>query len=206
MIKTYDFYNDKNIFIDDVNDVNDDIILNIKDNTNIVINYFNIINDKKNINVIINAFNNTDLTLLISYITYEEINLNIKYVINGDNNKCNIKLKSISEKKGLSNIKICSEVLSDTFDNELNESISIITNNELKNVVIPDLLIGTSNVIANHSTAIGKLDKNELNYLMAKGLSKTSSQKLIENGYLTSNLRVDNDKIVKINEILLNRR
>ena len=203
MIKTYDFYNDKNIFIDDVND---DIILNIKDNTNIVINYFNIINDKKNINVIINAFNNTDLTLLISYITYEEINLNIKYVINGDNNRCNIKLKSISEKKGLSNIKICSEVLSDTFDNELNESISIITNNELKNVVIPDLLIGTSNVIANHSTAIGKLDKNELNYLMAKGLSKTSSQKLIENGYLTSNLRVDNDKIVKINEILLNRR
>lgn len=203
MIKTYDFYNDKNIFLDDVND---DIILNIKDNTNIVINYFNIINDKKNINVIINAFNNTDLTLLISYITYEEINLNIKYVINGDNNKCNIKLKSISEKKGLSNIKICSEVLSDTFDNELNESISIITNNELKNVVIPDLLIGTSNVIANHSTAIGKLDKNELNYLMAKGLSKTSSQKLIENGYLTSNLRVDNDKIVKINEILLNRR
>lgn len=203
MIKTYDFYNDKNIFLDDVND---DIILNIKDNTNIVINYFNIINDKKNINVIINAFNNTDLTLLISYITYEEINLNIKYVINGDNNKCNIKLKSISEKKGLSNIKICSEVFSDTFDNELNESISIITNNELKNVVIPDLLIGTSNVIANHSTAIGKLDKNELNYLMAKGLSKTSSQKLIENGYLTSNLRVDNDKIVKINEILLNRR
>ena len=203
MIKTYDFYNDKNIFLDDVND---DIILNIKDNTNIVINYFNIINDKKNINVIINAFNNTDLTLLISYITYEEINLNIKYVINGDNNKCNIKLKSISEKKGLSNIKICSEVLSDTFDNELNESISIITNNELKNVVIPDLLIGTSNVIANHITAIGKLDKNELNYLMAKGLSKTSSQKLIENGYLTSNLRVDNDKIVKINEILLNRR
>ena len=200
---TIECHNDNQVYIDNLHSN-----LNIKlyDNSSLILNAFIVYKNKEVIEINVLSENNTNFEFNISYIAYNSVDLIIKYYMTGDNNKCNVIIKSISDESGKSKIVITGTVDKDTNDNEMNENIRIITKNNEENIVIPNMIISTENVMANHSATIGKIDENELNYLMSKGLSKRASEQLIENGFLISNLKIDKEELIKITDFLLNRK
>ena len=57
---------------------------------------------------------------------------------------------------------------------------------EISNVLIPNLVVNTNEVEANHGVSIGGIDEDEMFYLMSKGISKATAKKLIEEGFILS--------------------
>lgn len=60
----------------------------------------------------------------------------------------------------------------------------IITSDQAIVEVNPILLIDEYDVKAGHGATIGKIEENQLYYLMSRGLTKSESEKLIINGFL----------------------
>ena len=94
-------------------------------------------------------------------------------------------------------------VAGETKDNTLNEYARIINKSEASNVMIPNLVVNTNEVMANHGVSVGSIDEDELFYLATKGINKYTAQKLVEEGFILS---IMNDEIKeRIKNILLGR-
>lgn len=183
-----------------------DMHIKLFNNSKLLINSFNIYNRDINITINVILEENSILEFNLSYIAHVKVNILFNYYMIGDNNKCNVVMKTISEDDGKSKITITGTVDKNTINNEMNENIRIIAKNNETNIVEPNMIINTDNVIANHSVAIGKIDDESLNYLMSKGLTKQSAERLIENGFLINCLEITNEELLRITEILLNRK
>ena len=53
------------------------------------------------------------------------------------------------------------------------------------------MFIDTKNVIANHSASIGTINDDYLFYLMSKGLEKEKAIKLVIDGFLANDAKLD---------------
>ena len=201
-MKTIQVNDNQELFIKKLEDLK--IILN--DDSSLLLNIFEIYHDKKSINIDIESYNSTTIELNYSYITSDEININVNYHVIGNDNKGNIVIKSISSDNGHSSVVINGIVDEKTKNNEMNESVRIITKNDLQNSIIPNMIINSLDVIANHSATIGKIDDNELNYLMGKGMSKKLAESLIESGFIQNNLKISKEEKKKITDYLINGR
>lgn len=201
-MKTIQVNDNLELFIKKLEDLK--IILN--DDSSLLLNIFEIYHDKKSINIDIESYNSTTIELNYSYITSDEININVNYHVIGNDNKGNIVIKSISSDNGHSSVVINGIVDEKTKNNEMNESVRIITKNDLQNSIIPNMIINSLDVIANHSATIGKIDDNELNYLMGKGMSKKLAESLIESGFIQNNLKISKEEKKKITDYLINGR
>jgi Fe-S cluster assembly protein SufD len=60
----------------------------------------------------------------------------------------------------------------------------VITSDQAIVEVNPILLIDEFDVKAGHGATIGKIEENQLYYLMSRGLTQTQAEKLIINGFL----------------------
>lgn len=78
----------------------------------------------------------------------------------------------------------------------VNQNNRIITFNDNKCEINPNLLIEDNDVIANHSALIGKFSDAEIFYLQRLGISKEDSIKLLIKGFLSEG--TDNKIITKI--------
>ena len=103
--------------------------------------------------------------------------------------------------KGTSNITADGYVKNSKNDNELLENIRLININGGKGVSIPNMLISTSKVIANHMVTISSVPNDEIFYLTAKGINYDDAKALICNGHLTK-IITDDKLLIKIKEIL----
>ena len=81
------------------------------------------------------------------------------------------------------------------------ENIRLININGGKGVSIPNMLISTSKVIANHMVTISSVPNDEIFYLTAKGINYDDAKSLICNGHLTK-IITDDKLLIKIKEIL----
>ena len=81
------------------------------------------------------------------------------------------------------------------------ENIRLININGGKGVSIPNMLISTSKVIANHMVTISSVPNDEIFYLTAKGINYDDAKALICNGHLAK-IITDNKLLIKIKEIL----
>lgn len=79
----------------------------------------------------------------------------------------------------------------------LNQSNRIVTLNQNKCQINPNLLVDENDVNANHSAFVGKFKDEELFYLQSRGIQYNEALKLLIRGFLFSNLFSD-----KINEDL----
>ena len=50
--------------------------------------------------------------------------------------------------------------------------------------IMPNLIVKSSRIIANHNATISPVDENDLFYLESKGLSNESATSLIKEGFL----------------------
>lgn len=195
-----------NIFENSDNNINSDLILtlekdtnlsfynmnlnkieiSINDNINVNINDFNNISDG-NLKIIFNIYSNASLSYNLSNIVNKNYNLEITINYLGTKSKVETNIHSLV--KGFEKIKIIGEVKNNYKDNELLENVKIILDEQGKCEVIPDMLIDTNTVTANHKVAISNIRNDELFYLMSKGLSKNSSLDLIKKSFLISNIK-----------------
>ena len=167
-----------------------DVSINLEmlDNTSITINSLGI-NGNINYNIIQN--NNTNLLIVSSILTktnsINDININqignnntTKFYTNGinlENNKLYFNINGIINK----NLNNC----------YLDEVSKIINLGLGDSKIIPNLIIDTKEVIANHSAFIGTFSNDDLNYLMSRGITKEIAYKLLIKSILLSNMNLN---------------
>ncbi len=174
------------------------LIIEVKDKSEVLIEDFRIIAEE-NTNIKLIMGSNGKLTYNHSFINKKEYNLDILTEYQENNSKIIIKIHGIND-NGSANIKI-DGVLGKNINNELYENIRIINENNSKATIIPNILVDCKEVVANHATTIGKINENELNYLMSKGIEAKSARKLILNGFIVNTFDSP-DLITKIKEII----
>jgi len=187
---------------ENINIFNEEIkVLKIKVKTGVtaVINDFRIINEEDT-EIEFDLEKDANLIYNHSYINNGDYNLSIdaKFIDKGSHIQINI--HGIND-KGSTNLKIDGKIGKKEYNNFLLENIRLININDGKAKVMPNMLINNSRVIANHNVTIGKLNDNELEYLMSKGISKEASKKLILNGFLVD-IITDNEMKRKIKELI----
>lgn len=70
----------------------------------------------------------------------------------------------------------------------LNQNNQIVSLNNLKNQIDPNLLIDEYDVVAEHNALIGKFSYDDIFYLMSRGISEEDSIRLLSTGLVLSNL------------------
>ncbi len=158
-----------------------DIKLNIhlKDNSNLIINDFN--ETKNDIDYNIIQDNNSIFNMYHTFRISDNYNINYKVNFLGNNNINNVYIHGVSN--GMVSMNVDGILPSGGENNIVNEDIKVLTIHG-SCFISPMLHVSNLNVIANHKTAISKIDENIIFYLESKGINRASAEELIENGYL----------------------
>lgn len=176
--------------------------INIGDNSSLIINCFNIIT-KLNNNIKINISNKSSILFNHSYICTDEYNLHITSDFKKSESNISVNVNALND-GGKSNIDIDGLIKSQKINNVLNENIKVYNINNGSCIGMPKMYINTSKIIANHNITISNISKEELFYLMSKGINYSNAIKIICNGFLISKIKNDELK-TKIKEILIRR-
>jgi hypothetical protein len=169
------------------NDLN--VTINLNENSELVIDFLVDLEKIKN-KFIINSKTNAKLNFNYACTYKNDNELEIYNDINSDNTNTLIQVRAV-ENEGTLNILAEGIIHENTFDNEYSENIKAITNNNNSIKIMPNLLVKTNSVIANHNATISMVNNNYLFYLMSKGISKNSGIQLIKKGFLTGILKID---------------
>lgn len=105
----------------------------------------------------------------------------------------NIINKSISINDATIDYTVDSILPKNNYGCVLNQETKIITNNSSNCFIRPNMYIDEEDVDARHSSYIGKFKEEELFYLMTRGLTLKDSIKLLVQGYILSNITVEED-------------
>ncbi|MDE5539725.1 MAG: SufD family Fe-S cluster assembly protein, partial [Bacilli bacterium] len=154
---------DAEVFLDKVNVITKDMHINIKMNQNshLVLNWV-IINDGNNKVVL-------DINML------------------GNNNKAEVHVRVINKNIDDSADVICNGmVCAGTIDNELLEDLKGLLMNDNTIKISPNMNVGTNETMANHLVTIGPLSREELFYLMSRGMSKKQARALMRDSFACS--------------------
>lgn len=170
----------------------------IKNNAKVLIEDFRLI-EKSTTNIKIIMEKVSEVIYNHSFINNKEYNLNILTEYKQGNSKIIFNIHGIND-TGTCNIT-ADGILGNNINNELLENIHIININGGKAITIPNILVDNKDVIANHAATIGKINEEELKYLMSKGISEKQSRKLILNGFLINIFQSD-ELIRQIKEII----
>lgn len=120
---------------------------------------------------------------------------NQKYIINVNHNNKNTISNVINRAVVLNDSRIIFEVNASVEKGNsgsvLNQENKIITMGDNNSEIRPNLYIDEFDVEARHSAIIGKFDKNEIFYLMMKGISYDKAKELLVKGFLKSHIGGD---------------
>ena len=183
---------DGKVVINDFNN-NDDvkIKINLEDNSELIYNRFN-----KNISdnrFEINVNNNNYLEFNQSIFEEEIGKYYLRCNILGNNNKAIVNVYTVSNNKGKIVIEATGDIKKQIKDNDMLENIRILNLNNEENVIIPNLLVSSEEVMVNHNATMSNINEDYLFYLMSKGLSKDKASKLIIDGFIIKNLKISDE-------------
>ncbi len=168
-----------------INEKIGNIDINLEDDSFIDIYVFNK-NVEKNMVFNINQNNNSHFNLNISIISNEKREIIVNNNIIGNNNNSMIKSRMISNKEIIKMI-INVKVFKDTLNNIALEDLKGVNNGGCVHIE-PNIICLSNEVSANHLTTIGSLNKEEVDYLMSKGLNEDIAKKIMLKGFIYSNM------------------
>ncbi len=181
---------------------NCNLVFKVNKGKSLVINMFDYAVDLK-ASLDIELDDDANFTLNSAFIVDVKYDLSINTKLYGSNIYAGVFVRGINLETGTTKITMNGIVAGETHSNEINEYVKIINKSKLSNVIIPDLIVNTNDVVANHGVTISGIDKSELFYLLSKGLDESHATKLIEDGFLLS---IMNDKVKEtIKNILVGR-
>lgn len=164
----------------------------LKENEELVINFYH--DNLDDIDINITQESNSNFILNFVALLQKDVSVNISGLIKGDNNKNVINVRTIAE-KGISTFNVSVKANEGTKDNEIIEDLKGI-NEEGGLTLLPILEIDTMEVNAAHYATVGTFDKNQVFYLLSKGISKDNVYNMLKRSFLHSIL--SNDLIEKI--------
>lgn len=102
-----------------------------------------------------------------------------------DNICAHILFHVVTEQEETCNIKTTGYIAKDTKENTFLEEIKGLTFDHSMITCMPELIVDSLDVVANHNATIKKIEDEELFYLESKGLDENDSKDLIKKGFLT---------------------
>lgn len=168
--------------------------INVLDNASLKLIIFND-NKKSGINLNIFQNSNTHLEIIDVFKSKCDLKENIINYLIGKNNYSNITIRVVQEN---GHCEVLEQIIAseNSFNNEAEESLKgLVCGGAI--TTLPNMEINTNNINANHFVTIASYDKEELLYLMSKGLKEDSAKELIKKGYLFSGI---NEEIRKVLE------
>ncbi len=180
---------------DTIEDINLSIVLN--DNSKLIYNKFN--KDINSVNVDIKVNNNCYLEFNQSVYNCIEGKFKINTKILGNNSDSKINFYGVTNHCGNIIVDVTGDVKDNIKDNNMLENVRLLSLNDAKNVILPNLLVSSNDVIVNHNATISKIDDDYLFYLTSKGLSKESAINLIYKGFIFSKLNISDEEKNLIN-------
>jgi Fe-S cluster assembly protein SufD len=183
---------DGNVKINDL-ESKEDINLNIKvnDNSSLIYNKYN--KNLSNSNIIIDVNNNTNVRFNQSAYNELEGNFKVNANILGSNNNTTINFYGVTNQKGKMIVDATGDVKKNLKNNDMLENVRILALNEEQNIILPNLLVSSNEVVINHNATLSSLNEDYLFYLESKGLTKEDASNLIYRGFLTSKLEIDDE-------------
>lgn len=161
---------------------NSELIIELEDHAQLEINVSEI-HQIRHGNIIVNSHNETKLFLRMYIEVEENLILNLTNNIIGNKNKSNIEVHIVSD-KGTCLVKTLGLIKEKTEENEFLEELKGLCLKEPSITFLPELIVDSDFVIANHNATIKCLDEEELFYLKSKGLDEENATTLIKNGFL----------------------
>ncbi len=172
----------------------------------------------KSASLIINKFYSNENTDETVNVYLKETKANIKYnfsSIGNKNDKYNINIyhlaketrsdifnRTVARKGSINIFDINSYVENGVCKCFLNQSTKIITLGESINKINPNMFIAENSTTATHSSVIGNMRRDELFYLMSRGITYKSAINLIVKGLIISNINPNIEMKEKILNIL----
>ena len=161
------------------------LIIDIENNSELKLYKLNkVINNNLDVEIVQN--NDSKVYYNESFINDKDSLLTINNYIKGNNNESNINIRNISNNNE-SKIVINVNINKLTNNNIALEDLKGINNGGLIHIE-PNIICDSNEVVANHFTTIGSIDKNLLNYLMGKGISEDKAKELLLNSFIYSNM------------------
>lgn len=161
---------------------------NLEDNAYLIIN--KVYNEKEvfeNININLNGINSK-----VDYNFSTKVYNDQKYIININHNNKSTISNVINHGVVMNDAHLLFEVNSTikkgNSKSKLNQENKIIVMSKNNSVIKPNLFIDEYDVDAVHSATIGKFNKNDIFYLMSKGITKEESINLLIKGFLEGHI------------------
>lgn len=181
---------------------NMDLLFVIDENCSLEFNMFDYAVNLS-VNLEFELHDKSSLSLNGAFISEVKYDLSVATKLYGDNIYVDVDIRGINEQEGTVKISLEGTVAGETHGNVLNEYAKVLNKSKLSNVLIPNLIVNTNDVEANHGVSIGAIDEEEIFYLMSKGIDRESATKIIEEGFIQSNMPEDVKE--KIKNILVGR-
>lgn len=163
-------------------DNNADINCHIKENEEVIINYFN--HHQQSININITQDNNSKLIFNSMSIVNENIKFDMNVTISGNNNEANINVRAIAQ-DNYGDFHVNVKANSKTHGNIIVEDLKGILEGGFLNMM-PVLEIDTEDVDVSHFATIGGFNQDALFYLNSKGLSNEVAIELLKRNFMYS--------------------
>ncbi len=181
---------------------NMDLFFEIEKGASLVFNMFDYAVDLGT-KIIIEANDRAKFFVNAAFISEVKYDLNIETRLYGDEIEGTVNIRGINEREGTVKVLMEGTVAGETHGNVLSEYAKVLNKSEFSNVLIPNLIVNTSEVEANHGVSVGHIREDELFYMMSKGISRVNAVKIIEEGFIMSIM--DDDVKQKIQNILVGR-
>ena len=159
-------------------EVNGDTNIDINNNQNLNIIFF--VNDATKNTININLQNNVNLNSFITIINnkmQKSIDINVNCL--GSNIVANVRATSLNLNESSTQLNI-NGIANKSINSEINIFIDgIIDSDGAKFIGCPKFILNTNEVKATHGLVIGKVNENEMNYLMCRGMDQFESKLMI---------------------------
>ena len=165
--------------------------INVFENANIIINSLNINNSS---NIEINLYNNSNITY--NHSVSSNIDSINKFIINHIENNSNSFINNCGV--NLSNNKLFFEIngiIPKSLSNiTCNQSSKIINFDKGNSKIIPNLIVDSNDIIANHSSYIGEIEEEVIFYLESRGIDIKTIKKLIYKAVLLGKMELTDEE------------
>lgn len=174
----------------------------LEKDASLVLNLFDYALDLKT-DITIQADDNSSFVVNAAFISEVKYELNIDTKLYGNNINGSLNVRGINELEGIVKVVMNGTVAGETKENVLSEYARIINKSNFSNILIPNLIVNTNEVEANHGVSVGHISEEQVFYLMSKGITRTTAIKMIEEGFILSIM--SDDVKQKIQNILVGR-
>lgn len=114
------------------------------------------------------------------------------------NTVCTLYNHGITYEKGSISFGVTNKVPKGIKNAEISQNSQIVTLNQEKSEIKPNLFIEENEVEAAHAAHIGPIDSTPLFYLQSRGISKETAYKLLLKGFLLQKLAWEDERFLKI--------